>query len=316
MRGFSKTLAPFLFCVTLMAAIPDLAELNRMIARFAPVELHADASKLSAGDQKALAKLLDAARVIDDIFLNQVWSGNAALRAKLVADTSPLGKARLHYFDLNKGPWSELDDHAAFIPGVPDKQLPGANFYPTDMTKQEFEGSGRTRPRRGFFTVVRRGADKKLQAVPYSVAYKDDLTRAAKLLEEAAALTPNKSLQDFLRLRAKAFLSDDYYDSDVAWMKLDAPIDITIGPYETYMDEIFGYKAAFEAYVTLRDDEETAKLKMFADHLQEIENNLASGCEVSQSENRRAGADSRGESGSRHGRWRAWRPHGGVQSAQ
>jgi len=110
--------------------------------------------------------------------------------------------------------------------------------------------------------------------VPYSVAYKEDLTRAAKLLEEAAALTPNKSLQDFLRSRAKAFSSNDYYDRDVAWMKLDAPIDITIGPYETYMDEIFGYKAAFEAYVTLRDDEETAKLKMFADHLQEIENNL------------------------------------------
>jgi hypothetical protein len=260
--------------MTLSAAtIPDLAELNRMIARFAPVELHADASKLSAGDQKALAKLLEAARVIDAIFLNQVWSGNAALRAKLAADASALGKARLHYFDLNKGPWSELDDHAAFVPSVPDKKLPGANFYPEDMTKQEFE-AWKNDAARGFFTIITRGSDKKLHAVPYSVAYKDDLTRAAKLLEEAAALTSNKSLQDFLKLRAKAFLSNDYYDSDVAWMKLDAPIDITIGPYETYMDEIFGYKAAFEAYVTLRDDEETAKLKMFADHLQEIENNL------------------------------------------
>jgi hypothetical protein len=244
-----------------------------MIARFAPVELHADASKLSAGDRKALAKLLDAARAIDDIFLEQVWSGNKALRAKLAADTSPLGKARLHYFDLNKGPWSDLDDHAAFVPGVPDKQLPGANFYPADMTKQEFEAWANDAAR-GFFTVIRRGTDKKLQSIPYSVAYKPDLIKAAKLLEDAAALTPNKSLQEFLRLRAKAFISDDYYESDVAWMKLDAPIDITIGPYETYMDEIFGYKAAFEAYVTLRDDEETAKLKMFADHLQEIENNL------------------------------------------
>ncbi|MBZ5635951.1 MAG: hypothetical protein LAO55_22710 [Acidobacteriia bacterium] len=247
-----------------------------MIARFAPVELHADASRLSPGDRKALAKLLDAARVIDDTFLTQVWSGNAALRAQLAQDTSALGKARLHYFDLNKGPWSDLDDHAAFIPGVPDKQLPGANFYPKDMTKQEFEtfASSANDAARGFFTIVRRGADKKLQTMPYSVAYKSDLSRAAKLLEEGAALTPNKSLQEFLRLRAKAFLSNDYYASDVAWMKLDAPIDITIGPYETYMDEIFGYKAAFEAYVTLRDDEETAKLKMFADHLQEIENNL------------------------------------------
>ena len=264
--------------MTLSAAtIPDLAELNRMIARFAPVELHADTSKLSAGDQKALAKLLDAARVIDDIFLKQVWSGNVALRAKLAADSSALGKARLHYFDLNKGPWSELDDHAAFLPDVPPKKLPGANFYPEDMTKAEFEAFANNATNdaaRGFFTVIRRGADKKLRSEPYSVAYKTDLGRAAKLLEEAAALTSNKSLQDFLRLRAKSFLNDNYYDSDVAWMKLDAPIDVTIGPYETYMDEIFGYKAAFEAYVTLRDDEETAKLKMFADHLQEIENNL------------------------------------------
>jgi Peptidase family M49 len=262
--------------MTLSAAtIPDLAELNRMIARYAPVELHADASKLSAGDQKALAKLLDAARVIDDIFLKQVWSGNVALRAKLATDTSPLGKARLHYFDLSKGPWSELDEQVAFLPGVPEKKLPGANFYPEDMTKQEFEAFANPKnDARGFFTIIRRGADKKLQAIPYSVAYKADLTKAAKLLDEAAALTPNKSLQEFLRLRAKAFSSNDYYDSDVAWMKLDAPIDITIGPYETYMDEIFGYKAAFESYVTLRDDEETAKLKMFADHLQEIENSL------------------------------------------
>ena len=99
-----------------------------MIARYAPVELHADASKLSPGDQKALAKLLDAARVIDDIFLNQVWSGNVALRAKLAADTSPLGKARLHYFDLNKGPWSELDDHVAFLPGGSGEEAAGGEL--------------------------------------------------------------------------------------------------------------------------------------------------------------------------------------------
>jgi hypothetical protein len=278
-----RALAAIVFAMTLSAAtIPDLAELNRMIARYAPVELHADASKLSAGDQKALAKLLDAARVIDDIFLTQVWSGNAALRVKLAADTSPLGKARLHYFDLNKGPWSELDDHAAFLPGVPEKKLPGANFYPRQMTKAEFEAWVAKLPKAqreqatGFFSVIGPpGTEtRSLYLSPYSHAYDTKLKQAATFLNEAAALTPNKSLQEFLHLRAKAFLNDDYYDSDVAWMKLDAPIDITIGPYETYMDEIFGYKAAFEAYVTLRDDEETAKLKMFADHLQEIENNL------------------------------------------
>jgi len=262
------------------AATPDLNELNRMIARYAPAELRVDTSHLAPGDQKALAKLVEAARVIDDIFITQLWSGNADLKTRLEKDTTPLGKTRLHYFMLNKGPWSDLDNHEAFLPGVPPKKLPGANFYPEDMTRDEFETWAFKLPKaqqeqaRGFFSVIRRGSDKKLFIVPYTQVYERDLKRAAALLNEAASLTPNASLKEFLQLRAKAFLSNDYYASDVAWMKLNAPIDITIGPYETYNDELFGYKASFEAYVTLRDDRETAKLKSFADHIQEIENNL------------------------------------------
>ena len=275
-----RKLAPFFFCMAVLAAIPDLAELNRMIARFAPAELKVDTSGLAAGDKQALQKLIEAARVIDGIFLAQRWSGNAALRERLLQDTSALGKARLHYFDLNKGPWSDLDGQVAFLPGVPPKKLPGANFYPEDMSKDEFETWAAKLPKdqqeaaRGFFTVIRRGGDKKLIAVPYSKAYGADLEHAAKLLEEAAAATPNATLKQFLTLRAQAFRTDDYYASDVAWMKLDAPIDITIGPYETYNDDLLGYKAAFEAYVTLRDDKETAKLGSFAGRMQEIENNL------------------------------------------
>jgi hypothetical protein len=275
-----KRFLPTFFAMTILAAIPDLAELNRMIARFAPAEIRADPSTLTPGDQKALQKLIDAARVIDDIFITQLWSGNAALREKLAKDTSPLGLARMHYFNLNKGPWSDLDDHEAFLPGVPPKKLPGANFYPEDLTRDEFETWVARLPReqqedaRGFFTVIRRTPEKKLYAVPYDSAYGPQLEKAVALLEGAAALTPNASLREFLTLRAKAFQSNDYYESDVAWMKLDAPIDITIGPYETYNDELFGYKASFEAYVTLRDDRETAKLNAFAAHIQEIENNL------------------------------------------
>jgi hypothetical protein len=275
-----RKLAPFFFCMAVIAAIPDLAELNRMIARFAPAELKVDTSGLAAGDKQALQKLIEAARVIDSLFLTQRWSGNAALRERLVQDSSALGKARLHYFDLNKGPWSELDGQVAFLPGVPAKKLPGANFYPEDMSKDEFETWAAKLPKdqqeaaRGFFTVIRRGSDKKLFAVPYSKAYGADLERAAKLLEEAAAATPNATLKQFLTLRAQAFRNDDYYAGDVAWMKLDAPIDITIGPYETYNDDLLGYKAAFEAYVTLRDDKETTKLGSFAGRMQEIENNL------------------------------------------
>jgi len=263
-----------------IAAIPDLSQLDKMIARFKPTELRVDVSKLSAGDRQALPKLVEAARVLNDIFLTQMWSGNHALYAKLRRDTTALGKARADYFWLNKSPWSEIDGHEAFLPDVPPKKLPGANFYPEDMTREEFEAWVKTLSKsereqaEGFFTVIHRDANRKLHAVPYSQEYRADLEKSAKLLDEAAALTDNATLKKFLFERAKAFRSNDYYESDIAWMDLDAPIDITIGPYETYNDDIFGYKAAFEAYVNIRDDAETAKLKFFADHLQEVENNL------------------------------------------
>jgi hypothetical protein len=148
------------------------------------------------------------------------------------------------------------------------------------LTRTEFESWAKALPQadrekaEGFFTVIRRDSNRHLKAVPYSEEYRKDLAKAARLLEEAAGLTANPTLKKFLLSRGAAFLSNDYYESDLAWMDLDAPIDITIGPYETYNDEVFGYKAAFEAYVNLRDDAETAKLNSFGGHLQEVENNL------------------------------------------
>ena len=266
--------------LTLCAADATLADIQKMSARFAPAEMRVDISKLSAGDRAALPKLVEAARLLNGIFLEQMWPGNPGLEQKLRGDASALGKARLDYFWLNKGPWSEIDDHKSFLAGVPERKLAGAGFYPADMTKDEFETWARTlKPAEkaqaeGFFTVIQRGADRKLRAVPYSQVWKKQLTAGAMLLREAAKLTENATLKHFLETRAAAFLSDDYYASDVAWMDLDAPLDITIGPYETYNDEIFGYKAAYEAYVNIRDDAETAKLKFFGDHMQEMENNL------------------------------------------
>ena len=220
------------------------------------------------GDRKALPKLVEAARVLNHLFLDQLWSGNRELYAKLQKDATPLGKARLHYFWLNKGPWSDLDDHAAFLPGVPARKPLGANFYPPDMTREEFEAWVKTLPaaeREQADRILHRDPARtrtsKLSLVPYSKEYAADLQKAAGLLREAAALTDNASLKKFLTLRADAFLSNDYYASDLAWMDLDAPLDITIGPYETYNDELFGYKAGFEAYITIRDDAETDKLK-------------------------------------------------------
>jgi len=253
-----------------------------MTSRFAPTPVRVDISSLSSGDRQALVKLVEAARILDQTFLRQFWSGNQELYARLKKDTTPLGKARLHYFWINKGPWSDIDDFRAFLPAVPSRKLPGANFYPEDMSKQTFEHWVATlapedqERARGFFTLIRWQDQKvgSLTMVPYSEEYKDELARAAGLLRDAAGLTENGSLKKFLATRAEAFLSNDYYESDLAWMDLDAPLDVTIGPYETYNDEIFGYKAAFEAYVSLRDDAETAKLSAFTQHLQEIENNL------------------------------------------
>jgi len=261
-------------------SFPNAEALNQMAARFALTDLQVNLTGLSSGDRAALAKLVMAGRILDDVFLQQYWSGNEALYASLQKDPTSLGKARLNYFWINKGPWSNLDGFEAFLPDVPKRKPEGANFYPAGMTKEEFDAWAATLPEqqqnqaKGFFTVIRRNEDSKLKIVPYSEEYKGDLQKAAQLLREAAALTENTSLKRFLTTRADAFLSNDYYESDMAWMDLDAPLDITIGPYETYNDELFGYKASFEAYINVRDEAESTKLAAFASHLQQLEDNL------------------------------------------
>jgi hypothetical protein len=251
-----------------------------MAARFAPTPLQVDLADLSGGDQKALVKLVEAARIVNTIFMRQFWSGDLAEYQKLKQDTTPLGRARLHYFWINKGPWSEIDQHAAFLPDVPARKPPGANFYPEDMTKDEFEAWVKTlspaqkEQAEGFFTVIRRGPSRQLTMIPYSREYREQLDQAGKLLREAAALTDNAGLKKFLTSRADAFASNNYYESDMAWMDLDAPVDVTFGPYETYNDELFGYKAAYEAYINIRDDRETARIAFLGQHLQDIEDVL------------------------------------------
>jgi hypothetical protein len=262
--------------------VPDLEQLDKMAWRFAPAPMKVDVTKLSAGDHKALVKLIAAARILNDVFMKQYWDGDTALYERLKQDSSPLGKARLHYFWLNKGPWSSIDEYKAFLPDVPARKPLYANFYPPDMSKEAFEKWCAALPKeeqeqaKSFFTVIRwKDANKSaLTAIPYSKFYQEDLSKAAALLREAASLTDNASLKKFLDLRADALGSNVYYDSDVAWMDLDAPIDVTFGPYETYNDELFGYKAAFEAYINLRDDAETAKISSFSAHLQDIEDHL------------------------------------------
>jgi hypothetical protein len=257
----------------------DVQRLEEMARRFAPVELTADVASLPVNERHALAKMVEAAKVFDALFLRQVWEGNETMLLDLVQDSSPVGRARLHYFLINKGPWSRLDHNEPFIPGAPMKPAQG-NFYPAAATKAEVEKwinslpDAERRQATGFFTTIRRGPDGTFTLVPYSIEYQGELTHVAELLRDAAALTRQPTLKSYLEKRAASLLSNDYYDSDVAWMELDASIEPTIGPYEVYEDEWFNYKAAFETFIALRDDAETNKLARFSGELQEIENNL------------------------------------------
>lgn len=268
--------------------MPTLAELQKMTARYAPADIGADLSALPANERDALARLIEAARIMDALFLRQVWAGNDAMLQELASLASrPVGPrasrsaaARLRYFLINKGPWDRLDHNRAFVPGAPAKPE-AANFYPAGAAKTEVQAwldglTGKAKEAAtGFFTTIRRAEDgTRFVAVPYSIEYQGELARAAALLREAAALTSEPTLKKFLIARADAFISNDYYASDVAWMELDAAVEPTIGPYEVYEDEWFNAKAAFEAFITIRDEAESKKLQAFSAHLQELENNL------------------------------------------
>lgn len=256
-----------------------VSDLQSQSARFAPTDLTADITALPANEREALAHMVRAAQVMDALFLEQVWAGNESMLYTLIKDESQLGKARLHAFLINKGPWARLDHNAAFIPDTPPKP-PSANYYPDGATKAEVEkwinslGGAERASATGFFTTIRRGTDGRFVAVPYSTEYQGELAMAAQHLRAAAAATAQPTLKAFLESRAAAFVSNDYYDSDVKWMELDATIEPTIGPYEVYEDEWFNYKAAFEAFITVKDRAESDKLQRFAGSLQEIENNL------------------------------------------
>jgi hypothetical protein len=254
--------------------VPDI---QKRIAQFVPTPFSADLSALSADDRKVLGKLVEAGKLMNEIFLRQAWTGNPAMRAELKALKDPQAGAAREYFDINYGPWDRLAERQPFLGS---KTHPaGAGYYPEDLSKQDFEAWIAKHPDdkeklTSTFTVIRRGKDGGLVTVPYAQEYAEWLKPAAKLLREAAAITGNASLKKFLELRAAAFESDDYYASDVAWMDLDAPVEVTIGPYETYEDDLFGYKAAFEAYVTVNLPKESAALTLYKERLPWLERNL------------------------------------------
>ena len=259
------------------SSMQEIEILKQKIARFTPTEIRYDASLLNERQKKVVEKLYQAARIIDDIFLDQVYSHNREILAQLEQSNKEIDRLRLELFKIMFGPFDRLDHNKPFIGDKP--KPPGANFYPEDMTREEFETWIRNHPEdeKAFtseVTMIRR-QDGKLVAIPYSQYYQTELTRAAQLLREAADYADNPTLKRYLLTRADAFQSNYYYESDMAWMDLkNHTIEVVIGPYEVYEDELFNYKASFEAFITLVDPQESAKLARFARYLVDIEKHL------------------------------------------
>ncbi|KUG26950.1 nudix hydrolase 3 [hydrocarbon metagenome] len=251
--------------------------LEEKIAKYAVTDINYDESLLDERQKVVVQKLFEAAKIMDEIFLEQVYSKNHEIKKKLETSSDELDKLKLQFFTINFGPFDRLDGNKPFI-GDDEKPL-GANYYPEDITKEEFEQWIQVNPEdeksfRSEFTVIRRNSNG-LVAIPYSEFYKTKLETASALLREAAEFADNPSLKNYLLTRATAFETNDYFESDMAWMDLkDHTIEIIIGPYEVYEDELFNYKAAFECFLTIVDPDETKKLEIFAKYLKEMEDNL------------------------------------------
>ena len=253
-----------------------LEYVQAQLDKLAPVDLECDISPLSDSEKQVLAKLVEAAKIMDELFLLQVNVHNPDIRAALEKSKDPNKQSYLDLFTIMFGPWNRLEHDKPFINA--EKKPAGASFYPLDITKEEFNNflKNNSESEKEFtseFTVIRREGGS-LKAVPYYKAYADLVEKASKLLQEAADLSEEPTLKKYLTTRAKALLDDDYFESDMAWMDIEGNIEIVIGPYEVYEDNLYGYKAAYEAFVCVVDQEESEKLAAAAMYLTDMEANL------------------------------------------
>jgi len=255
-----------------------IEQVRAQIDKLVPVEIGYDKTLLSGNEQQALYLLVKAAQLMDSIFLEQVYSKNNLLLKELRTGENPDYAVLQEYFTICFGPFDRLEQDRPFI-NLKEGKPAGANFYPADLRKAEFQNWLKANPAdeasfTSNFTVIRR-EDRKLAAVPYSQVYREKLMSAADLLRQAAILIDNPSLKKYLLSRADAFLTNDYFNSDMDWMDLtNHSIEIVIGPYEVYEDALFNYKASFEAFITLVDPVESTKLRIVGQYLDQMENNL------------------------------------------
>ncbi len=230
--------------------------------------LTTDISKLTEKEKQMLPILIQVADIMEDIFWQEAYGDKTPLFQQFANDS-----AALKYLSINYGPWDRLDDNKPFIEGVGAKPL-GANFYPADMTKEEFEAF-QDPNKDNAYSIIRRDAEGKLKVIPYHEAFPEQIEKAATLLEKAATLAEDEGLRNYLQLRAKALRTDDYLESDLAWMDMkDNTIDFVVGPIETYEDLLFGYRASNSGQILVKDKEWSARLSEYAQHLPKLQENL------------------------------------------
>ena len=264
------------------ASLEILADVENRQHQLPKTVIDYDRALLGDNERQVVAKLIEASKFIDEIYWRQVSEQNAEYRTRLAAQASRSARDRAgyDYFIANRGRWDRLAQDEPFVApfGAAGHKPEGAAFYPADLTKEEMERYIAAHPEQkdalqGLFTVVRRDGNK-LAAIPYSTHYRDLLEPAAARLREAAALTNNASMRDYLNKLADAFFKDNYRESDIAWMDLNGPLEVVIGPYEVYEDALFNWKAAFESFINVVDRPETDKLAVYAQHLPGMERNL------------------------------------------
>jgi len=243
--------------------------MKKKIEQFAEVELNYDISKLSDKDKKILSILFDVADIMDELFWDQTFGLD---KKKQVLDTLKDEFAR-KYFLINYGPWERLNDNKPFLAGFGEKPL-GANYYPADMSKEEFE-KFQNENKNSQYTLLRRDEKGKLVVVWYHEAYKDQLQKAHDLLLQAAELTDNPNFKKYLQLRAKALITSDYFESDMAWMDVkDNLIDFVVGPIENYDDHLFEKKTSFESFILIKDLDWSKKLEKYVKVLPDLQKQL------------------------------------------
>ncbi|HMQ50440.1 MAG TPA: hypothetical protein PKA00_22005 [Saprospiraceae bacterium] len=246
-------------------ALPDSMQMK--LDKYTSFRLSTDISLLSENRQKMIPLLIEAAKIMDSLFWYEAYGDRAALLASIQDE------ATRKFVEINYGPWDRLDGNQPFVVGVSAKPA-GANFYPSDMTKEEFEAANLS-DKASLYTFLRRNEQGQLMSVPYHVMFADQVARASNLLLQAAALAEDAGLKKYLELRAKALLDDNYQPSDLAWMDMKTnQLDVVIGPIETYEDQLFGYKAAHECYVLVKDMGWSERLAKYAAFLPELQRGL------------------------------------------